>query len=82
MNADGAPQGAPGQPPVNNQNDVQPVEPYPYADEQVIGGDSVSIIQRRLLEAKYPPHPSAEILEITRVEAQDRFEVKVKRNIN
>lgn len=25
-----------------------------------------------------PPHPSAEILEITRVEAQDRFEVKVK----
>lgn len=53
-----------------------PVEPYPYSDDEIIGGDSVGTIQRRLL-AKYPS-PSAEIIELSRLEAQDLFEVKVK----
>lgn len=53
-----------------------PVEPYPYTDTEVIGGDSVSAIQRRLL-GKYP-FPSAEIIEGARLDAQDLFEVKVR----
>lgn len=57
-------------------NKPLPIEAYPYTDTEVIGGDSVSAIQRRLLE-KYP-NPSAEILGRTRLEAQDLFEVKVK----
>ena len=57
-------------------NQPLPVEAYPYTDTEVIGGDSVSAIQRRLLE-KYPS-PSAAIIERTRLEAQDLFEVKVQ----
>lgn len=53
-----------------------PVEEYPYGDTQEIGGDSVCAIQRRLLEKD--PFPSAEIIELCRLEAQDLFEVKVK----
>lgn len=63
------------QPEAGPSNQPLPVEPYPYPDTQVIGGDSVSAIQRRLLE-KYPS-PSAEMIQRTRIEAQDLFEVKV-----
>ena len=57
-------------------NQPLPVEPYPYTDTEVIGGDSVSAIQRRLLE-KYPS-PSAATIERARIDAQDLFEVKVE----
>lgn len=51
------------------------VNPYPYQPDEVIGGDSVLSIQRRLL-AQYV-YPSAEIIERARIEAEDIFEVKV-----
>jgi hypothetical protein len=57
-------------------NQPLPVEAYPYSDNEVIGGDSVRAIQRRLL-AQYP-FPSAGIIDMARIEAQDLFEVKVK----
>lgn len=57
-------------------NQPLPVEAYPYTDTEVIGGDSVSAIQLRLLE-KYPS-PSAAIIGGARLEAQDLFEVKVE----
>lgn len=57
-------------------NQPLPGEAYPYTDTEVIGGDSVSAIQLRLLE-KYPS-PSAAIIERARLEAQDLFEVKVE----
>ena len=57
-------------------NQPLPIEAYPYTDTEVIGGESVSAIQLRLLE-KYPS-PSAAIIERARLEAQDLFEVKVE----
>lgn len=52
------------------------VVPYPYQPDEVIGGDSVQSIQRRLL-AKYSC-PSAEVIRQAEIEAQDLFEVKVE----
>lgn len=57
-------------------NQPLPVEAYPYTDTEVIGGDSVSAIQLRLLEKD--PSPSAAIIGGARLEAQDLFEVKVE----
>jgi len=56
-------------------NQPLPVEPYPYSDTEVIGGDSVRAIQSRLLSKN--PFPSAELINMARIEAQDLFEVKV-----
>jgi hypothetical protein len=56
-------------------NQPLPVEAYPYSDHEVIGGDSVSAIQLRLLRKK--PFPSANIIRMARLDAQDIFEVKV-----
>lgn len=70
-----APTAVQQQPPAGPSNPPLPVEPYPYTDTEVIGGDSVSAIQRRLLEKD--PSPSAEIIQRTRLDAQDLFEVKV-----
>ena len=50
-------------------------EPYPYADDQVIGGDSVRIILMRLLE-RHPSFPPSEVIDLCRIEAQDLMEVK------
>lgn len=50
-------------------------EPYPYQLDEVIGGDSVRSIQRRLLAED--SCPSAAIIDFTQIEAQDLFEVKV-----
>jgi len=50
-------------------------DPFPYQPDEVIGGDSVLSIQRRLL-SRYV-FPSAEIIERARIEAEDLFEVKV-----
>nr|YP_010144801.1 hypothetical protein KYW51_mgp24 [Mirabilis jalapa]QQL93532.1 hypothetical protein [Mirabilis jalapa] len=57
-------------------NQTPPVVPFPYTDTQQIGGDSVSIIQARLLSNN--PDPSWERMEQARIDAQDRFEVKVE----
>lgn len=54
------------------------VAPYPYDLEQVIGGDSVSSIQRRLLDQMRTPDYTYEVSQRTLYEAQDRFELKVK----
>lgn len=52
------------------------VLPFPYEEDEVIGGDSVLSIQQRLL-AQYDS-PSAHDIAMARIEAQDRFEVKVE----
>ena len=52
------------------------VVPYPYQPDEVIGGDSVLYIERRLL-GKYSA-PSYEDIRMARIEAEDLFEVKVE----
>ena len=49
---------------------------FPYEPDELIGGDSVSSIQRRLLSSK--PFPSAEEIDFARMQAEDLFEVKVQ----
>ncbi|KAK4276234.1 hypothetical protein QN277_019203 [Acacia crassicarpa] len=51
------------------------VLPFPYAEDEVIGGDSVLSIHNRLL-AKYDS-PSAEVIKWVRITAEELFEVKV-----
>ncbi|KAI9070796.1 hypothetical protein K1719_043676 [Acacia pycnantha] len=51
------------------------VLPFPYAEDEVIGGDSVLSIQSRLL-SKYGS-PSADQIEAARIEARNRFLMKV-----
>ncbi|XP_076941917.1 uncharacterized protein LOC143611621 [Bidens hawaiensis] len=48
---------------------------FPYEADQLIGGDSVSSIQRRLLASK--PFPSAEEIDFAHMQAEDLFKVKV-----
>nr|WMB96847.1 hypothetical protein [Solanum melongena]WMB97156.1 hypothetical protein [Solanum aethiopicum] len=50
------------------------VAPFPYHEEEVIGGDSVLSIKRRLLA--HNPNPSAFDIYLAEIDAQDRFEVK------
>nr|YP_010131407.1 hypothetical protein KQ580_mgp34 [Bruguiera sexangula]YP_010131442.1 hypothetical protein KQ595_mgp33 [Bruguiera x rhynchopetala]QPZ76280.1 hypothetical protein [Bruguiera sexangula]QPZ76286.1 hypothetical protein [Bruguiera x rhynchopetala] len=57
-------------------NETPRVVPYPYQPDEVIGGDCVSSIEGRLL-ARYS-FPSAEVIRIARIQAQDLFEVKVE----
>lgn len=52
------------------------VVPFPYEEDEVIGGDSVNSIKGRLL-AKYS-FPSSEVIWMARIEAEDLFEVKVE----
>ena len=49
---------------------------FPYDEAEVIGGDSVLSIRKRLLARNQNPFPSAEELRIAHLDAQDRFEVK------
>ncbi|XP_076943585.1 putative mitochondrial protein AtMg01010 [Bidens hawaiensis] len=49
---------------------------FPYEPDELIGGDSVSSIQRRLLLSN--PRPSAEEIDFARMQAEDLFEVKVQ----
>ena len=51
--------------------------PYPYQPDQVIGGDSVRAIQRRLL-SRHEGNFTYEVCYFTRIEAEDLFEVKAK----
>jgi len=50
--------------------------PYPYHPEQVIGGDSVLSIERRLLSGQTTPSPLD--IYLARIDAEDLFEAKVK----
>jgi len=57
-------------------NRTLPVVPYPYQPDEVIGGDSIHAIERRLLAGQeFPDHFE---LEQARRNAQDLFEVKVE----
>lgn len=53
----------------------RPFERYPYEADEVIGGDSVLSIARRLKEKN--SNPSAEDIYLAHIQAKDRFEVKV-----
>ncbi|KAL0300125.1 UNVERIFIED_CONTAM: ATP synthase subunit alpha, mitochondrial [Sesamum angustifolium] len=55
---------------------VPPFNPYPYHDNEMVGGDSVRAIQSRLLSNS--PEPSFEEIQRAHIDAQDRFEVKVE----
>ncbi|KAL3655753.1 hypothetical protein CASFOL_000149 [Castilleja foliolosa] len=59
----------------SQERDVPHFERFPYDPDEVIGGDSVNFIQRRLLSRLQ--FPSAEEIERARIDAEDRFEVKV-----
>jgi len=61
--------------PASTSNQPPRVVPYPYQLDEVIGGDSVESIQRRLLEGS--PFPSAHAIQMARIEAEDLFEAKV-----
>ncbi|RDY13479.1 putative mitochondrial protein, partial [Mucuna pruriens] len=52
-----------------------PVVPYPYPENEIIGGDSVESIERRLLGRFFSP--SAHDIQMARIQAEDLFEVKV-----
>jgi hypothetical protein len=63
--------------PVPEEAAISPrVVPYPYLPDEVIGGDSVEAIERRLLAAKTPP--SYFDLMQARIDAKDLFEKKVE----
>jgi hypothetical protein len=49
---------------------------FPYEPDELIGGDSVLSIRRRLLSSK--PFPSAEEIYFAQVQAEDLFEVKAQ----
>ena len=56
-----------------------PVRPFPYHDDDIIGGDSVRAIEQRFVErlkAKNPS-PSLEDYRLARIQAEDQFEVQV-----
>lgn len=57
-------------------NRAPPIVPYPYQPDEMIGGDCVLSIQRRLL-AKYDS-PEYEVIKLARIKAEDLFEVKVE----
>ncbi|ESQ50960.1 hypothetical protein EUTSA_v10023135mg, partial [Eutrema salsugineum] len=63
-----------GEPSVNQG--AGPSVPYPYGVDEMIGGGSVRDIQRRLLAAF--ASPSYEVIQLTRIQAEDLFEVKVE----
>jgi len=57
------------------------VLPFPYDDEEVIGGDSIQSIRDRLVTKWKCPsdkvqYDFAEIIKLTQIEAEDLFEVK------
>lgn len=60
-------------------NQTPPVIPFPYADDELIGGESVNSIHHRLLnalQAKKGDDLSLEDYRLTRYQAEDLFEVK------
>lgn len=65
-----APRGGEAGPP----NQPPRVVPYPYQENEVVGGDSLELIQRRLL-GRFSS-PSAHDIQMARIQAEDLFEVK------
>jgi hypothetical protein len=68
-------------PPANPAGEAGPAgqfAPDPYPFHQIIGGDSVCAIQRRVLDQWGERTPSYEVLQRSLYEAQDRFELKVE----
>lgn len=61
--------------PAEQRNVASSSHGFPYREDEVIGGDSVNAIKSRLL-AKIPS-PSFHEAEQARVDAEDRFELKV-----
>ena len=57
-------------------NQTLRVGPYPYQPDEVIGGDCVLSIERRLLAED--SFPSSEVIRMARIQAEDLFEVKVE----
>lgn len=57
------------------QEAALPYVPYPYQKNEIIGGDSVESIERRLLGRSLSP--SAHDIYLARINAEDLFEVKV-----
>ena len=57
-------------------NRAPSIVPYPYQPDEMIGGDCVLSIQRRLLAKD--DCPSYEVIELARIQAEDLFEVKVE----
>lgn len=57
-------------------NQTLRVVPYPYQPDEVIGGDCVLSIERRLLAED--SFPSSEVIRMARIQAEDLFEVKVE----
>nr|AOT98972.1 transmembrane protein [Oryza rufipogon] len=57
-------------------NRAPPYAPYPYPVDEIIGGDSVQSIQRRLLGTNW--NPSAHDIKMSRIQAEDLFELKVE----
>ncbi|KAK4357972.1 hypothetical protein RND71_023582 [Anisodus tanguticus] len=62
--------------PAEQRNGVSSSHIFPYQADEVIGGDSVNAIKSRLLAKT--PSPSFYEIEQARIDAQDRFEVKVE----
>nr|KYP40972.1 hypothetical protein KK1_037660 [Cajanus cajan] len=65
----------PANPVAPGEADILPVVPYPYQEDEMIGGDSLLSIRKRLLASN--AQPSAEGINLAHLDAQDRFEVKV-----
>nr|AOT98978.1 hypothetical protein [Oryza rufipogon]ATA66825.1 hypothetical protein [Oryza sativa Indica Group] len=57
-------------------NRALPYAPYPYPVDEIIGGDCVQSIQRRILGANL--NPSAHDMQMSRIQAEDLFELKVQ----
>ena len=57
-------------------NRAPPYAPYPYPVDEIIGGDCVQSIQRRILGANL--NPSAHDMQMSRIQAEDLFELKVQ----
>ncbi len=56
-----------------------PVRDFPYGDDDLIGGDCVRAMEQRFVECLKAknPSPSLEDFYLARLQAEDRFEVKV-----
>ena len=66
----------PANPVPSGGDEAGPSVPYPYRRDEMIGGDSVEAIERRLL-AQFA-YPSYEDIQLAHIQAEDLFEVKVE----
>jgi len=73
----GAPNPGEGASPEAGPSSQSPAAPYPYQPDQVIGGDSVDTIKRRLLSG-HEANLTYEVCEFARIRAEDLFEVKAE----